>query len=105
MTELTTEADSYQALTSQEEQDLLRMMSDHETAVSNAEAFADQLNRELSGLDGVSTRATGRAAERAGCRGGEVEPPDGARFQMPRAPRWEVWGRNVCHTTPVYSRR
>ena len=50
------EADSYQPLTSQEEQDLLKMMSEHETAVSNAEAFADQLNRELSGLDGVSVR-------------------------------------------------
>ena len=67
MSELSVEADSYQALTSQEEQDLLRMMSEHETAVSNAEAFADQLNRELSGLDGVSTAYSGGGG-REGCR-------------------------------------
>ncbi|XP_043211990.1 exocyst complex component 1-like, partial [Amphibalanus amphitrite] len=57
VSELSVEADSYQALTSQEEQDLLKMMSEHETAVSNAEAFAEQLNRELSGLDGANIQS------------------------------------------------
>ncbi|XP_037075507.1 exocyst complex component 1-like [Pollicipes pollicipes] len=57
VSELVVEADSYQALTAQEEEDLLRMMSEHETAVSNAEAFAEQLSQELSGLDGANIQS------------------------------------------------
>jgi hypothetical protein len=43
----------YQALTSKEEADLESLMSQCENAISNTEAFADQLASELSVLDGV----------------------------------------------------
>ena len=44
----------YQALSPREETDLETLMSQCEYAVSNAEAFAEQLTKELSVLDGVS---------------------------------------------------
>ena len=44
----------YQALSNREETDLESLMSQCETAISNAEAFAEQLQSELSVLDGVS---------------------------------------------------
>ena len=47
------EAD-YQVLSAQEEEDLASMMSQCDFAISNAEAFAEQLAKDLSVLDGVS---------------------------------------------------
>lgn len=46
--------DDYQELSTREEQDIESMMEMCEYAVSNAEAFAEQLSRELQVLDGVS---------------------------------------------------
>ena len=46
--------DDYQELSTREEQDIENMMEMCEYAVSNAEAFAEQLSRELQVLDGVS---------------------------------------------------
>lgn len=46
--------DDYQELSTREEQDIESMMEMCEFAVSNAEAFAEQLSRELQVLDGVS---------------------------------------------------
>lgn len=50
---MTVETD-YQALSPKEETDLETLMSTCDTAISNAEAFAEQLTKELSVLDGVS---------------------------------------------------
>ena len=47
-----TEGD-YHALSQKEEADLENLMGHCEDAISNAEAFADQLSKDLSGLDGV----------------------------------------------------
>ena len=44
----------YHALSQREETDLESLMTQCENAISNAEAFTDQLQRELSMLDGVS---------------------------------------------------
>lgn len=49
--------DEYQELSTREEQDIESMMETCEYAISNAEAFTEQLSRELQVLDGVS-RAT-----------------------------------------------
>lgn len=46
--------DEYQELSTREEQDIESMMEMCEFAISNAEAFAEQLSRELQVLDGVS---------------------------------------------------
>lgn len=46
--------DDYQELSTREEQDIEGMMEMCEFAISNAEAFAEQLSRELQVLDGVS---------------------------------------------------
>lgn len=46
--------DDYQELSTREEQDIESMMEMCEFAISNAEAFAEQLSRELQVLDGVS---------------------------------------------------
>ena len=46
-------SDDYQELTTREESDLERMMSQTENAISNIEAFAESLSRDLSLLDGV----------------------------------------------------
>lgn len=46
--------DEYQELSTREEQDIESMMETCEYAISNAEAFAEQLSRELQVLDGVS---------------------------------------------------
>lgn len=46
--------DDYQELSTREEQDIESMMEMCEYAISNAEAFAEQLSRELQVLDGVS---------------------------------------------------
>lgn len=45
--------DEYQELNAKEEQDIEIMMEGCEYAISNAEAFADKLSRELQVLDGV----------------------------------------------------
>uniref|UniRef100_A0A0P4W1N6 Exocyst complex component Sec3 PIP2-binding N-terminal domain-containing protein n=1 Tax=Scylla olivacea TaxID=85551 RepID=A0A0P4W1N6_SCYOL len=45
------EEGDYQALSEREQQDLERLMEQCDSAVSNAEAFAEQLSRDLSGLD------------------------------------------------------
>lgn len=50
--------DDYQELSTREEQDIESMMEMCEYAISNAEAFAEQLSRELQVLDGVSGAAT-----------------------------------------------
>ncbi|XP_076043621.1 exocyst complex component Sec3 [Oratosquilla oratoria] len=44
----------YRALSAREQQDLERLMEQCDSAVSNAEAFADQLSRDLSVLDGAN---------------------------------------------------
>ncbi|XP_077983719.1 exocyst complex component 1-like isoform X2 [Glandiceps talaboti] len=44
--------EDYQALSTKEEKDLEKMMAKCEFAVSNAEAFTEQLSRDLSVLDG-----------------------------------------------------
>lgn len=46
--------EDYQALSSKEESDLDLLMSECQMAISNAEAFAEQLSKQLSVLDGVS---------------------------------------------------
>ena len=45
--------EDYQALSSKEESDLDQMMSECQAAISNAEAFAENLSKQLSVLDGV----------------------------------------------------
>lgn len=45
--------DDYQELSTREEQDIESMMEMCEYAISNAEAFAEQLSKELQVLDGV----------------------------------------------------
>ena len=44
----------YKALSEREQQDLERLMEQCDSAVSNAEAFAEQLSRDLSVLDGAN---------------------------------------------------
>lgn len=46
--------DDYQELSTREEQDIESMMEMCEYAISNAEAFAEKLFKELQVLDGVS---------------------------------------------------
>lgn len=46
--------DEYQELSTREEQDIESMMVTCEYAISNAEAFAEKLFKELQVLDGVS---------------------------------------------------
>lgn len=46
--------DDYQELSTREEQDIESMMEMCEDAISNAEAFAEALSKELQVLDGVS---------------------------------------------------
>lgn len=46
--------EDYQALSSKEEADLELLMSECQMAISNAEAFSEQLSKQLSMLDGVS---------------------------------------------------
>ncbi|KAG0714482.1 Exocyst complex component 1 [Chionoecetes opilio] len=48
------EEGDYQALSEREQQDLERLMEQCDSAVSNAEAFAEQLSRDLSMLDGAN---------------------------------------------------
>ena len=50
---LTAMDEDYQALTAKEESDLETLMSDTQTAISNAENFAEHLSKQLSVLDGV----------------------------------------------------
>ena len=45
----------YQALSSKEETDIEALIADSENAISDAEAFAQQLAKDLSVLDGVTT--------------------------------------------------
>lgn len=45
--------DEYQAITENEEKDLDTLMSSCQTAISNAEAFMENLAKDLSLLDGV----------------------------------------------------
>jgi len=45
--------EDYQALSSKEESDLDHLMSECQVAISNAEAFAENLSKQLSVLDGV----------------------------------------------------
>lgn len=45
--------EDYQELTQQEENDLEHMISQTEDAISNIEAFTEQLSKDLSSLDGV----------------------------------------------------
>lgn len=56
--------DDYQELSTREEQDIESMMEMCEDAISNAEAFAEVLSKELQVLDGVS-EAT--ANKKTGC--------------------------------------
>lgn len=49
--------DDYQELSAREEQDIEGMMEMCEDAVSNAEAFAEQLSRELQVLDGANIQS------------------------------------------------
>lgn len=46
--------EDYQAITGKEESDLEMMMAQCEFAISNAEAFAEQLSKDLSVLDGAN---------------------------------------------------
>lgn len=52
--------DEYQELNAREEQDIEIMMEGCECAISNAEAFAEKLSRELQVLDGVRFPHAGR---------------------------------------------
>lgn len=45
--------EDYQELTQREEKDLEYMISQTENAISNIEAFTEQLSKDLSVLDGV----------------------------------------------------
>lgn len=51
--------DDYQELSAREKQDIESMMEMCEYAVSNAEAFAEKLFKELHVLDGVSKATLG----------------------------------------------
>lgn len=46
--------EDYQELTQREENDLEYMISQTENAISNIEAFTEQLSKDLSVLDGVT---------------------------------------------------
>ncbi|GAB6029107.1 GTP-Rho binding exocyst subunit [Chamberlinius hualienensis] len=48
------EPEEYQALTEREETDLIKILSESETSISNAEAFTEQLSKDLSILDGAN---------------------------------------------------
>lgn len=48
--------EDYQALTDREEKDLERLLAQSNNALSNAEKFMDELAKDLSLLDGVSTK-------------------------------------------------
>lgn len=50
--------DDYQELSTREEQDIESMMEMCEDAISNAEAFAEVLSKELQVLDGVNKSKT-----------------------------------------------
>lgn len=45
-------------MTPKEEQDLTRLMSDSELAISDAQRFAEKLSNDLNSLDGVSGKFT-----------------------------------------------
>ncbi|KAG8504936.1 Exocyst complex component 1 [Galemys pyrenaicus] len=49
--------DEYQELNAREEQDIEIMMEGYEYAISNAEAFAERLSRELQVLDGANIQS------------------------------------------------
>ena len=48
------DTEDWQALSPKEEDDVEALMAQCEFAISNAEAFSDQLSKDLSVLDGVS---------------------------------------------------
>lgn len=64
--------DEYQELNAREEQDIEIMMEGCECAISNAEAFAEKLSRELQVLDGVRDLPPSAGSE--GCAGGQALP-------------------------------
>lgn len=92
--------DEYQELSAREEQDIESMMETCEYAISNAEAFTEQLSRELQVLDGVST-----ATPASTISGGFLlsPPPDliRHRFIVPRllrpisSPSWRRRSRST----------
>lgn len=51
--DISVNSEDYQALSTKEEADLESLMSQCEFAISNAEAFSEQLSKDLSSLDGV----------------------------------------------------
>lgn len=51
------EVGEYQALTPKEERDLDSLMVKYKFAISNAEAFTEQLNRELANIDATNVHA------------------------------------------------
>lgn len=51
------EEESYQALTSREEADLERLMEQCEFTIHNAEAFTEQLSREVASMDSVNIQS------------------------------------------------
>lgn len=60
--------DEYQELNAREEQDIEIMMEGCECAISNAEAFAEKLSRELQVLDGVRMPHAGSEWCMVGCK-------------------------------------
>lgn len=59
--------DEYQELNAREEQDIEIMMEGCEYAISNAEAFAEKLSRELQVLDEVSIPSNVQCASMLNC--------------------------------------
>jgi hypothetical protein len=53
----TVDEESYQALTAREEADLERLMSQCEFTIHNAEAFTEQLSREVSSMDSTNIQS------------------------------------------------
>ncbi|XP_064636465.1 exocyst complex component 1-like isoform X2 [Lineus longissimus] len=52
--DISVNSEDYQALSTKEEADLESLMSQCEFAISNAEAFSEQLSKDLSSLDGAN---------------------------------------------------
>lgn len=59
--------DEYQELNAREEQDIEIMMEGCEYAISNAEAFAERLSRELQVLDGVNISCRAQSGGMLSC--------------------------------------
>lgn len=78
------EVDDYQALTQREEADLESLMAKYEFAINNAEAFTEQLARELAALDASNVHTIMESERRVQ---GLMEMTQGALDELSRLER------------------